>query len=225
MSKTTFAKIALLLLLGAGAVGLWVSGAYENLDPESARQLLIAAGPWGALAYVVAASLMQPLGISIHLFLLTAAMVWPPAVAVTLGWLASIGSGLTAYGFARFMARSWVRKRLPERLTRYDQRLAENGFRTVVLLRLLFFTSPPLQLMLGVSRVRFAAFLAGTAVGNFPQVVVSVFAGAWLKEYTETHPPETWPWGEILPTVFAVAAMLFGAKLAWDRLRPVTGEA
>jgi uncharacterized membrane protein YdjX (TVP38/TMEM64 family) len=40
-----------------------------------------------------------------------------------------------------------------------------------------------MQLMLGVSKVRFGPYVAGTALGLFPLIAVETFAGASLVDF------------------------------------------
>ena len=65
-----------------------------------------------------------------------------------------------------------------------DGKLATHGFRTVLVMRLLLFTFGPMQLMLGVSKVRFGSYLAASALGMLPMIALESFVGAsvigWL---------------------------------------------
>lgn len=109
--------------------------------------------------------------------------MWAPQWAAALSWLGVMLAGCVAFGVARWMGRGWVQARLPARLRQWDDRLAAHGFRTVLVMRLLFFTFGPMQLMLGVSQVRFGAFLLGSAIGLAPVVVVESFVGGNLARW------------------------------------------
>lgn len=171
-----------LAVLGV-AIAVVTSGVHDDLSVEGIRGRLLAAGPWGAVGYVLAFALLQPMGVAAHVFVISAGLVWPPAMAITLSWVGAVSAGCSAFVFARFIAHDWVQARLSDRLRRYDERLARHGFRTVVVLRLLFFTFGPVQLMLGVSRVRFLPFVLGTAVGVVPLVVAETLLGAGLLDW------------------------------------------
>lgn len=177
-------KLVLLVLFVGAAIALFASGLHRDIDPEQVRVWLTHSGPLGPLVFLLAFSLLQPLGVASHLFILSAAAVWSPPLAFGLSWLGAIGGGCTAFFFARYVGRGWVQDRMPERLKGYDERLESRGFRTVLGLRLLLFTFGPLQLMLGVSRVRFREFVAGTALGIVPMVAFETFVGGsiigWL---------------------------------------------
>jgi uncharacterized membrane protein YdjX (TVP38/TMEM64 family) len=87
---------------------------------------------------------------------------------------------------ARHLGRDVLEKHLPARARRYDDQLAERGFQAVVLVRLLFFIAPWAHWMLGLSRVRFLSFLAGTVLGLLPGMLAATYAGShgldWLMQ-------------------------------------------
>lgn len=178
MKLPSSARIALALLY----VGLIVAVFALDIDPAQARDALRDSGPWGPIGFVVAFAALQPLGVASHAFILAAALVWSPWLALPLSWTGAVLAGCVAFGFARTVGRDWVQARLPRRLRGYDERLATRGFRTVLVLRLLLFTFGPMQLMLGVSRVRFAPFLLGSVIGLLPWIALETIAGGLLSE-------------------------------------------
>jgi uncharacterized membrane protein YdjX (TVP38/TMEM64 family) len=162
-----------------------VIASQSGIDPETIQIWLDDKGAWGPVMFVALYAVLQALFVSSHIFIIAANAVWPPELAIAYSWLGAMGSGLISFVFARFVAREWVQKRLPDKIRQYDEKLEESGFLTVLLLRSLFFTSPPLQLGLGISGVRFMAFLGGTALGNLPPILLSTFAFSniiqWLQ--------------------------------------------
>jgi uncharacterized membrane protein YdjX (TVP38/TMEM64 family) len=151
---------------------------------------------------VVFFSVLEPFGFPSFVLIATAVITWPLPVAFLLAWLGAIGAGLVAFTLARMIGRDWVESRMPARLLAYDERLAERPFRTVILVRLIFFLLPLAHWFLGLSRVRLAPFVVGSAIGFLPGLAVTVFAGesilAWLLEQP------TWMWW-VLGAVVAAA--------------------
>ena len=90
---------------------------------------------------------------------------------------------MLAFGFARFIARDWAQAHASGRIRKLDERLANDGFRTVTLLRLVFYTMPALQLALGVSSVRVRPFVWGTALGVVPFTALMTFFGTGLSAF------------------------------------------
>ncbi len=192
----------------------YASGTYAAIDPEEMRAWLQDAGAWGGLVFVLAYCVLQPLGVRSVFFLLSAPMVWQPLTAFVLSWAGTLAASLAAFGFARFVGRSWVQRRLPPGIRRLDDRLATRGLRTVLLLRLLFYTAPTLQFALGVSRVRAGAFLTGTLLGVVPFTALMTLLGARINASLVENPIFSWPWDRFGPLIVALLlVVLIGAFL------------
>ncbi|MBL4687599.1 MAG: TVP38/TMEM64 family protein [Nannocystaceae bacterium] len=176
-------RVVIGVALLAAAVGVVVSGAYKGVSPESIRAALLDSDPWGPLLFVAAFALLQPFGFASHVFVIGASLVWSPWVALGLSWAGAVGAGCVAFGFARYMGRGWVQKRLPDKLAHYDERLANHGFRTVLIMRLMLYTFGPMQLMFGVSRVRFVPFVFGSALGLIPMLAIETWLGGNVVDW------------------------------------------
>lgn len=180
VSAGRLAKIALLILAISAVAWMWHSGAYEQLSPERLRASIQSYGLWAPVVFVLSFALLQPLFVSGHLFVFTATLLWPPPLALLLSWMGAVGSALVSFGFARFVARDWVQANLPQRLRRYEERLVERTFRTVLVMRIVLWTTVPMQLMFGAIKLRFAPFLGATLIGLWPGVVFSFVVGTGL---------------------------------------------
>lgn len=173
-------------LLVAAVAAVWWFGAFEQIDEARLRAWLADAGPMGMVAYVALFALVEPFGVPGFLLVVTASYVWPPWLAFGLSWLGSVGAGVTGFAFARWLARDWVSAHVPERFHAYDERLAERGLSTVIVVRLLFFLAPPAHWVLGLSRVRFGPFLLGSVIGFAPGIGLISFGGGWLLDQLRT---------------------------------------
>ena len=154
-----------------------------GIDAQTIETWLEGKGIWGPLLFIAIFAVLQALFVSAHIFIMAANAVWLPGAAIFYSWVGAMGSGLISFVFARFVAREWVQQQLPDKIKEYDSKLEKSGFLTVLILRTFLFTSPPLQLGLGVSRVKFLPFLAGTALGNLPPILLSTFAASTILEW------------------------------------------
>ncbi|MEE9317967.1 MAG: VTT domain-containing protein, partial [Rhodospirillales bacterium] len=76
---------------------------------------------------------------------------------------------ITAFLFARVLARDWVAGKISDRIRRIDGFLSENPFSMTLLIRFLPLGSNFLtNLAAGVSSVSWAPFVAGSALGYIP---------------------------------------------------------
>ncbi len=165
-----------LLLLGGVAGALWQTGLFQGLTTEGIQARVAEAGPLGPLVYVLAFACLQPFGLSSHLFLVAAGLMWESAVGVPLGLLGMMLGCTNSFAAARWMGREAVQARIPAGLARHDDALAHRGLRTVIALRLAFFTFFPLSLAMGVSRVSWRDYLLGTFLGCLPMALFDLLA-------------------------------------------------
>ncbi|MFD7732125.1 TVP38/TMEM64 family protein [Kitasatospora phosalacinea] len=196
---------ALLVLLAAAAASLLL------WDPSAV--LSAASGPW-----------RMPIALSVYAF---GSMAFLPRPALNAGmgvlfgslWgvpLAVAGSMLgavAAFALGRWLGREALRPLVRGKvLTEVDRRLSQQGFRSVLLVRL--FPGAPFQagnLACAFSNVRFWPYLAGTALGVVPSTTAYVVAGASASSPTSPA---------FLVSAAVIAAMcVFSAVSLW-RARP-----
>ncbi|MFE1322921.1 TVP38/TMEM64 family protein [Kitasatospora phosalacinea] len=196
---------ALLVLLAAAAASLLL------WDPSAV--LSAASGPWRI-----------PIALSVYAFG-SVAFLPRPALNAGMGvlfgslWgvpLAVAGSALgaaAAFALGRWLGREALRPLVRGKvLTEIDRRLSQQGFRSVLLVRL--FPGAPFQagnLACAFSNVRFWPYLAGTALGVVPTTTAYVVAGASASSPTSPA---------FLVSAAVIAAMcVFSAVSLW-RARP-----
>lgn len=167
-----------MVLVLTAAFALYLSGALD--DPRGAMEMVRGAGAWGAIAYVAAFALLQPLGISGHAFVLAAAAIWVAPQAFALSLLGSVGAACVSFAFARYVAYEWVQARIPARARKYEAWVTERGLLGVIVYRTLTFTMHPAQLLMGTLRVRFGTMVLGTVIGFMPAVAIDVLLGGEL---------------------------------------------
>lgn len=198
------------MLLLLGGVGLlasaWAVGLVDLFsDVERARKLLDT-GVLGESLFVVIASVLYTVGVPPVLFFIPAALIFPPHVAFTLSMLVGVLGSYFGFVLARTVGRSWVEKRIPSSLRKWDDQLARNGLMAVFLIRLALFLMPPVSWFLGVSRVRTAHFLVGTTVGIIPGTLISAYVGGTFLTWLVRQPP--WVWALMI----GVGALAFGVS-------------
>lgn len=176
------------LLLGVAvivvAVAFFATGADDAFRGPAFEDFL--RSPWGPVAYVASMWAIQPLGLPGLLWMVPAGLIWPWPAAVTLSWMGNMGASAIAFAWSRAVAREWIVARIPPRVRVYDERLQRGGVGPVVVLRLVTGQLPPADWLLGVSGVRWRAFLIGTAIGIIPGILFFVVVGsgffAWLGD-------------------------------------------
>jgi uncharacterized membrane protein YdjX (TVP38/TMEM64 family) len=168
-------------------------GVFEEFkDPERVRDTLVHLGAWGYLAFIVAYAALQPFGVPGTVFVMAAPLIWPWPVAYALSMVGTMAASVIGFSFSRFVARDWIAAKIPERFRKYDEALERNAFRTVVLLRFIFWMPQLLHAFFGVSKVRFSTHFWGSLIGYaVPLLLVSYF-GQKLFDAMKDAPPSVW---------------------------------
>jgi phospholipase D1/2 len=136
-----------------------------------------------------------------------------PVAAFLYGWSAAVvGTALPFFLVRQVFGRhvdgaGAVRFR---RLREIDARLAQHGFATVLVLRLLLCMAPPLNFALGATRVRWRDYVLGTAIGITPGIALGAYLGDAVtsaESWTALVHPTL-----LLPVLLGVALMIGGAR-------------
>jgi uncharacterized membrane protein YdjX (TVP38/TMEM64 family) len=145
-------------------------------------------GPVGMLAYaaayVAAALLMLPGSV----MTLGAGFAYGPVVGTLLASPVSVLAATLAFLLGRTVARDSVGRRIARhpRFAAVEQAISEDGFRTVLLLRLSpLFPFNLLNYSLGLTRVRLRDFVLASALGMLPGTVLFVYLGSLVTTASE----------------------------------------
>jgi uncharacterized membrane protein YdjX (TVP38/TMEM64 family) len=167
-------------------------------------------GGWGFVVFVVAYTVLQPFGVPGTVFIVAAPLIWPWPTAFALSMLGTMCASVVGFSFARFVARDWIAARIPERFRKYDDALATRAFRTVVVLRLIFWMPQVLHSFLGVSKVRFWTHFWGSLLGYVPPLLLVSYLGSDLFDAQGNLGPRALP---------AMAGLVAGSLLLIATLR------
>lgn len=225
MTGGTWKKIAIGVAAVAAAVGVWASGLLELAkEPARFQAAIRDLGGVGMLAYVAIFALTQPFGMPGIALCIAASLIWPPPLAGALALTGFLCSSSLAFGFSRAMGREWVAKKLPPRLRAWDDRIEKYGVLAIIVLRMIFFGSQLVHLLLGISKVRYWKYALGSVLGYLPGVTFLVVFGPeavdWIKARTSDLPIKPWRIALIALGIF-VAVRLF----RWYRARRASSVA
>ncbi len=171
--------LALALVLAALVIAFWFLPIRDWLvhvvDWAQAHPRIAWAG--FLLAYVLAAVFMVPGS----LLTLAAGVLFGVTLGVALVSVASTLGAMCAFLAGRFLARDWVESRL-EAMPRFralDRAVARKGWLIVLLARLsVVIPYNLLNYALGLTNVRFGAYVLSTFVGMLPAIFLYVYLGS-----------------------------------------------
>jgi uncharacterized membrane protein YdjX (TVP38/TMEM64 family) len=99
--------------------------------------------------------------------------------------------GCFAFLLSRYVLQNYVQKKiLPHhpKIKRYEKKMAQRGFTTVVVLRFLpLFPFNTLNFLLGTSSISFKKFALGSFVGMIPGTILFVYLGDSLRMLSVTN--------------------------------------
>jgi len=205
---------AALAALAGSVVALLVTGHLPG--PAEMRDLLLPLGPWAAPIFVLVFAVATVLALPAVVFAATGAYVfglWNGLALSLVG--ATLGAG-AAFLIARRLGRPLLARRLvaSPRWRRVDRSVARHGALVVLLLRVLpVLPFNLLNYLLGLTAIRFSAYLAATLVGMVPGAFVYSYAAVQLGAAAE---------GRAEAPGLVAAALLLGVfllvlPLAWRR--------
>jgi uncharacterized membrane protein YdjX (TVP38/TMEM64 family) len=174
------------LLLGLAALGLAWAEMPRQLSPAALAPLIAPLSAGGGAAapvlFVLAIGLAMAVGLPRQVGAFAAGYLYGPWLGTLLGLAAALVSAGADFGWARFLGRAAIKRRLSGRLERIDAFLAANPLGASLMLRLLpVGNNVLLNVAAGVSGVTAGWFLLGSAIGYLPQTVVFALLGGGTR--------------------------------------------
>jgi uncharacterized membrane protein YdjX (TVP38/TMEM64 family) len=87
-----------------------------------------------------------------------------------------------AFFIGRTLGRDFAAQLIGDRLKKYDDAIERNGFATVLYMRLVYFPFTPMNFGMGLTKVRFWDYFAGTGLGIIVGTFIFTFFIGTLKE-------------------------------------------
>ncbi|MDO8489507.1 MAG: TVP38/TMEM64 family protein [Candidatus Omnitrophota bacterium] len=156
----------------------------KSLTPAALRDFIQSFGKLAVLAYIIAyalntVSIIPPIAALSLTAGLAFGAVWG-ALYLMIG--AMIGTTAT-FLISRYFGRALIKKMLKGKFKDLDEKLANNGFMTILFFRVIpLVPYEVLNYAGGLSRVKFKDYFLATFLGLIPGVIVSAFFGGSLGE-------------------------------------------
>jgi uncharacterized membrane protein YdjX (TVP38/TMEM64 family) len=168
----------LLFLVGLLLAGLLLHRFHAGLPGREVLQ----DGLQGRLLFLLVGSLACAVGLPRQLVCFAAGLAYAALPGVLLSTVATVCGCLLAFGWARLVARDWVRRRFGRRLARLERIVRGRPFAAVLFIRLLpVGSSLLLNLGAGLVDVPVLPFLGATLLGSLPQTLVFTLLGSGTR--------------------------------------------
>ena len=181
--RNSIIKVLILIGFIAGAVILVkFTPVKEFLNREQLGRFLDTAGIWAPLVFIVIYAAGVCLFVPGTLLTGLGGAIFGPYWGFVYVWFgAMIGAG-AAFVIGRTLGREFASGLIGDKLQKYDDAIERNGFATVLYLRLVYFPFTPMNFGMGLTKVRFADYVAGTGLGIIVGTFIFTFFIGTLKE-------------------------------------------
>ena len=209
--KKRYAKLAITLGIAAVCILAWAGGVTEILQSTQGITFFFTQyGGYALALYLILFVVLGATGVPPMLFMVPTRFIWNGPMAFAVSLCGGLGAALFGFWLSRHMGRDFLSRHIPKHLHRFDTRLRQNAFTTVIVLRLMFFLMPPVNWLLGLSRLRSGTFIAGTVIGALPGTIFFTFVGHTLVD---------WLLAKRFGPVVIIAAAAGGILLLWHLSR------
>ncbi len=219
--KKALVKALILVAFIIGAILLvHLTPIKHYLTPDILSRYLDMTGFWGPVFFI----LIYAAGICLFLpgTLLTAlgAAIFGPYWGFVWVWIGAMIGASVAFIIGRTLGREFAASLIGDRLKKYDDAIERNGFATVLYLRLVYFPFTAMNFGMGLTKVRFWDYFAGTGLGIIVGTFIFTFFIGTLKEvWASGH------WAELVSFKVFFSIGLFVFSLFIPRIiKKIKGE-
>ena len=154
----------------------------QYLTPEALGRYLDMVGMWAPVIFIIIYAAGICLFIPGTLLTGVGAAIFGPYWGFVVVWIgAMIGAG-AAFIIGRTLGREFAASLIGDRLKKYDDAIERNGFATVLYLRLVYFPFTAMNFGMGLTKVHFWDYFAGTGLGIIVGTFIFTFFVGTLKE-------------------------------------------
>jgi uncharacterized membrane protein YdjX (TVP38/TMEM64 family) len=205
--RKAMVKAGILVFFIITAIGLIRFTPIKNyLTVGAMGQFLESAGFWAPFVYM----LFYAVGVCLFLpgTLLTGlgGAIFGPYWGFLYVWFGAMAGASAAFIIGRTLGREFASSLIGDKLKKYDDAIEQNGFATVLYLRLVYFPFTPMNFGMGLTKVRFRDYVMGTGLGIIVGTFIFTFFIGTLKEVWASG-----NWGELISfkVFFSIGLFVF----------------
>ena len=176
----------------------------ELLTAERLGQFLAQAGFLAPLAFMAVYAVGVCLFVPGTLLTTLGAAIFGPYFGFVYVWVGAMIGSTLAFFIGGYLGRDFAASLIGDRLRKYDEAIERKGFATVLYLRLVYFPFTPMNFGMGLTRVRFWDYFAGTGLGIIVGTFIFTFFVGTVKEVWVSG-----QWGGLLSWKVFLSVALF----------------
>lgn len=205
-SKAVVKAIVFVVFIIAAIILIRFTSVKTYLTADALGSFLETAGLWAPILYMV----IYAVGVCLFLpgTLLTGlgAAIFGAYWGFLYVWIGAMMGASAAFFIGRTLGREFAASLIGEKLKKYDDAIERNGFATVLYLRLVYFPFTPMNFGMGLTKVRFWDYVAGTGLGIIVGTFIFTFFIGTLKDVWVSE-----NWGELISfkVFFSIGLFIF----------------
>ena len=205
-SKSIFKPIVFLAFI-IGAIFLIRFTPVKNyLTADALGGFLEGAGLWAPVVYMMIYTVGVCLFVPGTLLTGLGAAIFGAYWGFLYVWIGAMMGAGGAFFIGRTLGRDFAASLIGDKLKKYDDAIERNGFATVLYLRLVYFPFTPMNFGMGLTKVRFWDYIAGTGLGIIVGTFIFTFFIGTLKDVWASG-----NWGELISfkVFFSIGLFIF----------------
>jgi uncharacterized membrane protein YdjX (TVP38/TMEM64 family) len=205
-SKSIFKAIVFLAFI-IGAIFLIRFTPVKNyLTADALGGFLEGAGLWAPVVYMMIYTVGVCLFVPGTLLTGLGAAIFGAYWGFLYVWIGAMMGAGGAFFIGRTLGRDFAASLIGDKLKKYDDAIERNGFATVLYLRLVYFPFTPMNFGMGLTKVRFWDYIAGTGLGIIVGTFIFTFFIGTLKDVWGSG-----NWGELISfkVFFSIGLFIF----------------
>lgn len=198
VSFVLFGGVGMVFLFGAQVLGFSGEATVE-------QWLGAAHGAWALPVAVLAFAVLAFVGVPQFMLIAAAVVAFGPVTGIAYSWIGTMVSASVGFYLGRVAGARVLERFSGESVRRFMKLVGKNGFYASLIVRLV--PSAPfivVNMAAGVTPMRVWHFLAGTAVGIVPKIVLTAFAGASIVDVLKGEDGRNVLWLALIVIVWLV---------------------
>jgi uncharacterized membrane protein YdjX (TVP38/TMEM64 family) len=178
----------------------------EFFTKTALSNFLESAGMWAPVLFILVYAVGVCLFVPGTLITVLGAAIFGAYLGFLYVWIGAMIGASIAFWIGRTLGREFAASMIGDRLRKYDDAIGRNGFATVLYLRLVYFPFTAMNFGMGLTKVQFWDYFAGTGLGIIVGTFIFTFFIGTIKEVWASG-----QWGQLLSVkvFFSVGLFIF----------------
>jgi uncharacterized membrane protein YdjX (TVP38/TMEM64 family) len=205
-SKPILKAIVFIIFIIAAIFFIRFTPVKNYLTADALGGFLERAGLWAPVVYIMIYAVGVCLFVPGTLLTGLGAAIFGAYWGFLYVWIGAMLGASAAFFIGRTLGRDFAASLIGDKLKKYDDAIERNGFATVLYLRLVYFPFTPMNFGMGLTKVRFWDYVAGTGLGIIVGTFIFTFFIGTLKEVWASG-----NWGELISfkVFFSIGLFIF----------------